>query len=187
MLRVSNLINPALVYSLITHFHPTNYCSFVHEGRNFSFKLHNYEERTERLQKRLNSQRTNFTPPDFIRHVFRATRGCNYVIFQGAKKNHFIQFKLVDNRIELDFPITSKNYLISYLKDVRKLLESFNFAFSDTELEPMKYVYRVDNGEDLHCLNADFGSDVDLATQFIVKVFQDLFEDDISLIYVKLG
>ncbi len=187
MIKVSNLINPALVYSLITHYHPANYCSFIHKGRTFSLKLHNYEERTERLQKRLNSQRTNFTPADFIKHVFRAVDGCKYVIFQGGIENHFIQFKLINNKLEMDFPITSENYLVNYLKDVRKLLESFNFTFSDTELEPMKYIYRVDNGDDLHCLNADFGDNIDLATQFIVKVFQDIFEDDISLISVKLG
>jgi hypothetical protein len=113
--------------------------------------------------------------------------GCDYVIFQGAIENHFVQFKLADNRLELDFPITSVNYLVSHLKDVRKLLESFNFSFTETQLEPMKYIYRVDNGDDLHCLNADFGDNIDLATQFIVKVFQDLFEDDISRFFIKLG
>jgi hypothetical protein len=84
MIKVSNLINPALVYSLITHYHPANYCSFIHKGRTFSLKLHNYKERTERLQKHLNSQRTNFTPADFIKHVFRAVDGCKYVIFQAV-------------------------------------------------------------------------------------------------------
>jgi len=187
MIKVSNLINPKFVYSLITHYYPTNYFSFKHKGRTFSFKLLNYEERTEKLQKRLNKQRTDFTPPDFIKHVFRTVEGCKYVIFQGIIENHFIQFKLEGNVLELDFPITSENYLIKHLKDVRKLLESLNFSFTDIELEPMKYIYRVDSDEDLHCLNANFADNTDLATQFIVKVFQDIFESDISLVSVKLG
>jgi hypothetical protein len=187
MIKVRNLLNPVFLYSLITHYHPTNYYSLACKGRTLSVKLHNYRERTEKLQKRLNSQRTQFTPPDFIKHVFRSVDGCDYVIFQGAIENHFVQYKLADNRLELDFPITSVNYLVSHLKDVRKLLESFNFSFTETQLEPMKYIYRVDNGDDLHCLNADFGNDIDLATQFIVKVFQDLFEDDISRFFIKLG
>ncbi len=187
MVKMSNLINSAQVYSLLTRCHPANYCSFTHRGYTFSFKLLNYEERTEKLQKRLNSHRINFTPPDFINYVFRAVRGCNYVVFQGAIENHFIQFNLVDNRIELDFPITSENYLIKHLKTVRQLLESFNFTYTNKELKPMTYVYNVDEGDDLHCLNANFDCDIDMATQFIVKVFQNLFEGDISLIFVKLG
>jgi hypothetical protein len=186
-MEIRNLLSPRFLYSLITHYHPTNYYSIVHKGRAFSFTLLNHEERTENLQKRLNNQRTSFTPPDFIKHVFRTVDGCNYVIFQSVVENHFIQFKLADNKLELDFPITSENYLVEYLRDARKLLESLNFSFTDTELKPMAYIYNVDTGDDLHCLNANFDRNIDLATLFIIKVFQDLFEDDISLITVKIG
>lgn len=171
---------------LATKFHPSNFIKILYHDRTLLIRLLNKEERTEILEERINSNKVRF--PDinkFIEHAFYSSWGCRYIIFQCSNETQFCQFWLANNFLWMDFPIAPGNNHLPYLQQTRKLLEQLEFSFTEDLPEYMKYKFNED--KDFYTLNANFGMNIKLATEFVRSIFDEVYKDKLPLLNVRLG
>jgi len=151
-------------------------------------KLLNVDERSEILEKRLNAQRDLF--PDkkaFIKHCLECAWGMSgFIIFQCSDEDNFCQFLLVQGLYSMDISSTPDNNHFPHLKQARKLLEKMDLTFTDTSL--LKYMdYNYDSYEDRYSINANFGTNAELAAEFVKRTFEEIYKEDLGLLKVTLG
>lgn len=175
-----------IVHILSTRFHPSNFIKILYHDRTLLIRLLNREERTKRLEERINNNKVIFSDTErFIEYALNCSWGCHYIIFECSNKSRFCQFGLADNFLWMDFPITPENDHLPYLTKTRKLLEQLGFSF--TEILPVYMKYNFNEGENLHSLNANFGKDIKLAADFVKRIFEEIYKDKLSLLNIKLG
>jgi hypothetical protein len=128
----------------------------------------------------------------FVLHeIKKPFSGCDYIIFQiGENRNQFVQFDIAGKRIELDFPFFPANDHLRYIQKTRKLIESLGFNFTEGSLVPLQYSYVEYSSADsdsFNTLRADFDNDIDLTAEFVYRVFNEVFDKDVSELRIELG
>lgn len=162
----------------------------------FAIKYFPRSERVDLLQDRLLGESDNFNDvKKYITYVLTEIKkplsGCDYIIFQiGENRNQFVQFDIAGKEIVLDFPFFPANDHLRYIQKTRKLIESLGFNFTEVALLPMQYSYveiTPRNSDSFNTLKADFGNNIDLTSEFVYRVFDEVFEKDASDLKIELG
>ena len=153
----------------------------------FVVKLLDRNERADALAERLNNQASLF--PDkrgFIIYALKCAIGfCDFIIFECAIPDMYCQFDLTKNIFYMDMTTTPTNHIFPHLKKARRLLDKLGCSYSDEY--PRYMEYRYDSGGDMHSLNANFGKNVELATDFTMRVFTEIYKDNTKEHKVILG
>jgi len=118
--------------------------------------------------------------------LYALDQNYNYLIFECSDDKKFIQFATDSHRLWMDIPTTSYNYLFPYMKESRKLLERLDFNLVDGKSVGYKE-YKYNDSKGVCSLNANFGINAELAADFVIKVFKDIYKEDLSELKIKFS
>lgn len=175
---------------------PRNYFRVLYKDRMFVIKYYNRTERVAMLEEQLQEAKENFEDMGeyveyVLNEVLKPFSECNFVIFQiGDNDTQFVQFWTGDRKLEHDFPFVSGNNHLPYMKPTRKLLEELGFSFNEGSIQPMQYTYNLHvpkDVDDYSTLNADFGTNIEMAAEYTLKVFTNIFKKDVEEITILIG
>ncbi len=143
------------------------------------------------LEKRLIAAKKYYPEmKEYLQYIFlevmKASNECDFIIFHPDKKEiPFLQFWVGNKKLQMDFPIVDENNHLKYMKKVRNMLEGFNFTFKEVKINNMQYGYNkygYEHPDSGNGLNADFGEDAKLTTEFVYRVFAQIFKEDFTKI-----
>ena len=176
--------------------HPKNFFHAVYSEKTLIIKYFSPTERVSLLEQRLLNEMSEYdNHQSYIKHilseVLKPLSGCGYIIFQiGQNRRQFVQFSIRGKTLELDFPFFPGNDHVANMQKTRKLLESLGLTFIDGEIYPMRYTYlqyTPKNADPFSTLIADFGSNIDITSEFIYRVFTEIFQKDTSKLHIEMG
>ncbi len=176
--------------------HPSKYFHVIYKDKILVAKYFDRDERVELLQNRLIEKQSQFDDPRgyisfVLTEILKPLTGVTYVIFQvGDEEGEFVQFAIERHSMIMDFPILPGNRHLPYMKQTRKLLEDLGFTFTEGEITIKKYCYyhhKPKVADEFDTLNADFGRDNEAITEFVYRVFTEIFRKDPHELNVIVG
>ena len=176
--------------------HPRNFFHFVYKDKTLIIKYFSLADRVSLLEQRLLNEITEYNNhQSYIKHVLSEVQkplsGCGYIIFQiGKNRRQFVQFSIRGKGLVLDFPFFPGNDHVANMQKTRKLLETLGLTFIDGEIYPMRYTYlqcTPKNADPFSTLIADFDSNTDITSEFIYRVFTEIFQKDTSKLHIEMG
>ena len=150
-------------------------------------KLLGYEEFIERVEKIISQAKKKYKPEKFIETALTESKYCNFVSFDCGKNETFLQFWRGNGKILFDYFMIPHNNLGEYKYQVMGLLAEMGFYKMKGEGKPISYFFRLRDMDGYWLLEANFVRDIPLASDFILKVFKEIYKEDISQIRAKVG
>ncbi len=142
-------------------------------------------EKQEEFNKLLEE---NIDSKEFIRSVLSQYTDFNYIVFSSLVNERFVQFAVINQELILDFPLASMNKdrkvtiaLVKLLKEnYFKESKNLKIALKSKEFSRKKVT-------NFQLINANFGKDIETATNFVESIFAKIYDLSIDKITVLLG
>ncbi len=168
-------------------------CQKLHFQADFSFlpplvKIQTHEGFVEEKEREIDSLSRKLPFKTYVKKVFEAARGCNFVIFGIPQKVEFIQYWIGGGTYWFDFPIQKNNDNSPYREELIKLLRKLNFKKKRKVDKYFSFLrYDLTEAPERLIVEANFGKDTELAAKFTSQVVQKLFRISLWELSVELG
>ena len=139
----------------------------------------------------LNRLQAELSPEDFIISVLRKAKSCNFIIFDCGDNKRFVQFWLADGNLTVSWPLIKKNKLHKYTYAMLGVLNELDITQRLTEVPgsfKTKYqYYELTQEVAFEDYKVHFANSYDLAVLYVVKIFTEVFKQDIDKLKFSLG
>lgn len=130
------------------------------------------------VRKKINKLAKNADRKTLIKSALtEALGGCNFIIFSVVGgSNKFVQFWTGEHQLQYDFYANHNNKLKKYFRSVVGLLSEIGFV-NDSVLEYKgRLTFKIDKDSDHISIQANFRKDLNLATEFVNTMFQEIYQ-----------
>lgn len=146
--------------------------------------------------KRMERYMVKHSHRDFIKFSLRqALNGCNHIIFQIDEDDHrFVQFWTRRKFLYMDYTLPQKERIKLYKNKIITLLKNYHFKQIDHVYIPKNNgqskdglyysITKMDRGP---VINANFQTDLELATEFTLKMFTDIYKLNPEELNILMG
>jgi len=151
------------------------------------FHLFSHPDYVTRVEKLILTAAKRNNPKKLIETALTESKYCNFVSFDCGKDGTFLQFWRADGRVLFDYFMIPNNDLGKYKYLVLGLLAEMGFYKMKGEDKPIAYFFRLREVYGSELLEANFVRDIPLASEFIYKVFKEIYQEDINQIRARVG
>lgn len=162
------------------------------ENLKISLEWDNHQEYLQKKELELRRLRKTCSREEFILQGLKATKECNFIVFSCGDTERYVQFWRGDGQLQGSWPIIKAGNkmaravypmlgVLNELDITQKLKKvgefpSFDYQYYDTKQEENFLDYRI-----------HFANDYEAAQAFTIKVFTDVFEQDLKKLKCRIG
>lgn len=147
-------------------------------------KIENFQKKEKNIEKVINFSLKN------------ALENCNFIVFQDTEEeNKFVQFWTMGKKLMFDFPIKKTNDHERYKYQILGLLgwlgfndKEYKSSLPNTDFFGKPYYgYSILKEEKEIIVKANFIKNTDLAAEFTVKAFKEIYKTNLNEITITIN
>lgn len=152
--------------------------SFGFINGKFQIATVNHDNFIKNAQKKINKLANNSNRRKFIKlALIQALDGCNFIIFSVVEEsNKYIQFWTGEHQLKFNFYANDVNNLKNCFLSVIGLLSEIGFVNDEILEYKGRMTFKIDKGTDYISVDANFRKDLNLATELVDIIFEQIYE-----------
>lgn len=167
---------------------------FQKDGSQIKISIKSHEDFVEEKQKKIDNFKKKKNEAEYVQLALEeAIDGCNFIIISKGKQ--FVQFWTGKGKLDFNFPTIKTSGNRPYYYQTLGLLADMNFipeslAYTRVfffKLASKNNSYAVNKNDELSRIYGYFGKQTDLATEFVLRMFKEIYKTKKGKMKIELG